>query len=528
MASVARLTPEARDMLDAFAATVRSSRRARRWSQARLATELRLSAGHVSRLERSRVPDLSFRLASRTPAALGGRVEVRFIGVVGGAPAQRDRAHARCVSYVAKRLEAAGFLVATEVELGEGRWRTFVDVMALDPRERVLLTVEIKTEIRDVGEIDRQIGLAERGAWAAAHARGWRPRAVVPALLLLSTRENDRRLVENRPYFEARYRMRAGGLQAIVDGKASLETLRVRAVAMIDPRSRRRGWLVPTWLDGRRTPARHPDRLGYLASAAALLLMATALGGCAPTVLTTPGGEGSPSAPAPASATPGPIAVDAGGARAALERFLGRSVEVEVSGPQPGANGAYFELRGPTISAAVSAADGRVISVLLLDAMPGSRTVTLSPEDARAKATAYAGARGVSLDGLSAVVELMDHGDSVAYEVTWTKVDRGILLPVTTTMQVDASSGTVFSFLDFRRPFVEPPNPTVSRDLAVASARVAASMPRSGVDSARLRVTFAPDGSQQLVWEVALTAGISHALVDVDALTGAAVVVGRG
>jgi transcriptional regulator with XRE-family HTH domain len=245
---------------------VRESRRARRWTQRRLATDVGLAQSHVARIETGRVPDVTLRTAARLLEAAGGRLDVRFVGAVRtGATTQRDRAHASCVAYVARRLETAGFQVATEVEIGEGRWRTFADLLAFHPRERVLLVIEVKAEIHDVGEIDRQIGIAERGAWPAAHLRGWRPRAVVPVLLLLATRENDRRLADNRAYFDRSYPLRARATQAVVDGVASPADLGGRALAMIDPCSRRRAWLLPTWLDGRRIPAPHPDRVGYLA-----------------------------------------------------------------------------------------------------------------------------------------------------------------------------------------------------------------------------------------------------------------------
>lgn len=254
-----------RDILQAFAAVVRTARRARRWTQARLAAEAGISQAHVARLERADVSELSFRRAGALMDVLGGRVEVRFVGPHGGAR-PRDAAHARCVAFVARRLVRDGWLVATEVEVGGERWRVFADVLAFHAERRILLVIEVKTEIHDLGEIDRQLGVAERGAWAAAHERGWRPWRIVGLLLVLATQENDRRLQEHRGGFDRAYSVRAPQLRMLLEGDREVIPARgARGLAMLDPRSRRSNWMLPTWIDGRRTTAPYVDRMGYLA-----------------------------------------------------------------------------------------------------------------------------------------------------------------------------------------------------------------------------------------------------------------------
>src|SRR6266568_3228455 len=94
-----------REILESFASTVRSSRRARRWTQRRLADAVGISQAHLARVERARV------LALEILEALDGRADIRFIGVSGAPPAQHDRAHARCVAYVARSFARIGFAV---------------------------------------------------------------------------------------------------------------------------------------------------------------------------------------------------------------------------------------------------------------------------------------------------------------------------------------------------------------------------------------------------------------------------------
>jgi len=255
-----------RNILLAIGSTTRSTRIARRWPQRRLATLAGVSQSLIARFEQARMPDLPLATAVRVLDALDIGVDLRLLAPRVATASQRDRAHARCVAYVARRLERAGFIVATEAEVGTERWRGFVDILGFDPSSHMLLVIEVKTAIDDVGAIDRQIGVYEQGAWQAAHARGWRPRAVTGVLLVLATKENDRRLEENRAHFDRVHRIRSRALLGLVERAVSEPPARgERGLAMVDPASRRRAWLLSTWLDGRRTNVRYEDRSDYLA-----------------------------------------------------------------------------------------------------------------------------------------------------------------------------------------------------------------------------------------------------------------------
>jgi len=259
-------SPITRDILLAIGSAVTRARQARRWTQRRLSAVSGVSQTMVSEIERARVPDLPVATALRLLNALDVRVELRMFGPTAPPRPVRDRAHARCVGYVARRLDRAGWLVATEVEVGDDRWRGFIDILAFHPVERVLLVIEVKVELDDIGAIDRQLGGYERSAWAAAHALGWRPRALTGALLLLATDSNDRRLVEHRTYLDRRFRIRAPAMRALVVDPQQAPDRGDRCLAMIDPRTRRSRWLMPTWLDGRRNAARYADRAAFLAA----------------------------------------------------------------------------------------------------------------------------------------------------------------------------------------------------------------------------------------------------------------------
>lgn len=263
MSSSAVLT---REILLAVGAAVLRARRARRWTQRRLSAVSGISQSMVSEIERALVPDLSIATALRILDALDVRVDLRLLAPRSAAPPVRDRAHARCVAYVARRLEGVGWIVATEVAVGDERWRGFIDILAFHPSSRVLLVIEVKVVLDDIGAADRQLGGYERFAWAAAHDLGWRPRALTGSLLLLATETNDRRLMEHRPYLDRRFRLRASALTSLVADPDRPPARGERGLAMIDPRTRRSRWILPTWLDGRRTAARYADRAAYLAA----------------------------------------------------------------------------------------------------------------------------------------------------------------------------------------------------------------------------------------------------------------------
>jgi transcriptional regulator with XRE-family HTH domain len=229
-----------------------------------LAARAGVSQSMVSLVERGRVDDLTFGTASALLEAMGARLVVRVDApYLGDRARQRDPAHARVSAHVVRRLRSSGWAVATEVEIGGDRSRGWIDVLAFNPDTGVLLVIELKTEIHDLGQIERSLGWYEREAFAAARRLGWRPRRAIGCLLLLASRANDDRVASNRATIEDGFRIRARELGDVIAGR-SIPVTRTRAIAMIDPASRRRAWCRPLWIDGRRTPAPYADYADFL------------------------------------------------------------------------------------------------------------------------------------------------------------------------------------------------------------------------------------------------------------------------
>jgi hypothetical protein len=170
---------------------------------------------------------------------------------------RRDLVHARCCAYAARELKKRGWEVRMEVEIGEGRFRGWIDLLAYRPSDGALLVIEVKTEIDDVGRIVRSLGWYVRSSRDAGRALGWRPRVILPVLLALATVETDARFAAGGDLLRNELSGGAGDLAAWIDDATA--AIPRPTIALIDPVTRRRAWLWRTRSDGRRSPAPYRD-----------------------------------------------------------------------------------------------------------------------------------------------------------------------------------------------------------------------------------------------------------------------------
>jgi transcriptional regulator with XRE-family HTH domain len=234
------------------------------WSQRELGDRSGVSQSMVCRIERGQVHDLTFGTAESLLWAMGARLVVQVDSpFLGDRERQRDPVHARLSAYVVRRLRAHGWEVRVEVEVGGDRSRGWIDVLAFHSTTGVLLVIELKTEIHDLGQIERSLGWYEREAWAAARRFGWRPSRLVGCLLLLMTEANDRRAAANRGSIDLGFPVRARDLIRSVRGDAE-PMVEGRAIAMVDPRSKRRDWCRAMRIDGRRSRAPFLDYADFM------------------------------------------------------------------------------------------------------------------------------------------------------------------------------------------------------------------------------------------------------------------------
>jgi transcriptional regulator with XRE-family HTH domain len=246
------------DLQPLLASTIRAARVGSGWSQRELARRIGTNQSAIRRLESRTARHLDVALASAALSMLG-----LIISVDANAPGmatrteQRDAVHARCVGYVVRRLERAGWDVEVEVEIGSGRFRGWIDVLAYHSTTRAMLVIEVKTVLDDVGRLLRTLGWYTRSSRDAAVSHGWRPLRLVPLVLVLATEQTDASIAVNRDLLARELPGDADRLLAwIADpvGRVPGGTM-----ALIDPASRRRRWLRRARSAGRRSPAPYRD-----------------------------------------------------------------------------------------------------------------------------------------------------------------------------------------------------------------------------------------------------------------------------
>ncbi|MEX1172245.1 MAG: helix-turn-helix domain-containing protein [Chloroflexota bacterium] len=253
-----------------FASLCRDTRTSLDITQRQLAAATGVSHGHIAAIETGRV-NPSLDLVERIGEVLGLRLQL-----IGRPPViveplrQRDLVHARCSGYVGRRYGSSGWETRRELEVASGRWHGWVDLLAFDPRTRTLVIVEVKTRIDDLGAIERQIAWYEREAPGLARNLGWRVDRIFTWLLLLASDEVDKGIRENRDALADGFPMRAPAMRGLLHGEAAATgdrdprsrhgaIIATRGLALIDPRSRRRDWLIASRVDGRRSPAPYRD-----------------------------------------------------------------------------------------------------------------------------------------------------------------------------------------------------------------------------------------------------------------------------
>lgn len=227
-------------------------------TQAQLAEAAGLTRGYIASIETG-AANPTLDVVERIADALGLVIEPVFHPpTVLGDRGQGDALHARCLGQVDRRLRTGGWQTAREVEIVHARSHGWIDLLAFDPRTRVLLVIEVKTRLHDLGAIERQLGWYERSAFEAARRLGWTPQRSMPWLLVLATVDADQFVRQNKDALATSFPVRARAMLEVVDGLGPGGPIG-RGFALIDPASRRREWLSRTSIDGRRSPAPYLD-----------------------------------------------------------------------------------------------------------------------------------------------------------------------------------------------------------------------------------------------------------------------------
>lgn len=188
-----------------IASDIRLLRRRRGWSQRRLAVEARVSRWSVATLESGRAGRLRLDVVIAVVIALGGYLSVRVLFEGEGLDRLRDRRHAELVERIVALLRALGWEVATEVSFNHFGERGSIDILAFHGATRILLVIEVKSVVPDLGgmlaTLDRKVRLAS----AIAAERAWRSVAVARLLVLPEDSTARRRVSQHAATFEAAF-----------------------------------------------------------------------------------------------------------------------------------------------------------------------------------------------------------------------------------------------------------------------------------------------------------------------------------
>jgi transcriptional regulator with XRE-family HTH domain len=248
---------ESRSLRDQIAMAVASARRDLGWTQRQLADRAGVSQSLVATAETGRRGS-SIESFERIAEALGLRVAIdaRPPVLVGGGR-QADPAHARCIGALRTALARAGLACATEVAVADGPVRGWIDLVAYRPARRRLLVVEVKTQLADLGGLERQVDLYARTCLPAARALDWRPSELLVVVAVLATADADAFVLANRAALAHAFPSRGDRLLAAMleDGPIT-----GRGLTMIDPLRRGRRLFLATRGDGRRS---QPPYRGY-------------------------------------------------------------------------------------------------------------------------------------------------------------------------------------------------------------------------------------------------------------------------
>jgi transcriptional regulator with XRE-family HTH domain len=195
---------------------IRTVRIRRRKRQKDIATEARISASTVSRIERGRLDEVAVGTLRRVCARLELRVDIRVRSRGGDLDRMVSARHARLVELIVARLrlDTPGWEVVPEVSFSIWGERGVIDIFAWHAGRRALLVIEVKTEFVDVGETLGTLDRKRRLAREIALLRGWDPETVSAWLVVAEGRTNERRIAGHRETLRAAYpddgrRMRA-------------------------------------------------------------------------------------------------------------------------------------------------------------------------------------------------------------------------------------------------------------------------------------------------------------------------------
>jgi transcriptional regulator with XRE-family HTH domain len=196
-------------------AALRALRRRRNWRQVDLAIAAGVSQALISKLERGEIGDATVDTLRAVMAAVDATlsIDVRWRGAA--VDRLLDERHARILGVTIAYLAPRGWVTEVEVSYSVYGERGSIDILAWHDRSRVLLVIEVKSELVSVEATLRKLDEKLRHAGAIARDRfGWRPVAVARMLVLPSSSTERRRVARHEAALDSALPLRYDDLRA--------------------------------------------------------------------------------------------------------------------------------------------------------------------------------------------------------------------------------------------------------------------------------------------------------------------------
>lgn len=180
-------------------ALFRAVRLRRRLRQEDVAAGAGLDRMWVSRIERGHLGSVSVERLRAVGAILEISLEIVPSWRGGEVARVVNERHSRMHELVAANLaRTPGWEFATEVTFSAWGERGVIDILAWHAARRVVLVIELKTEIPDPAGLIAQVDRYRRLAPAIARERGWKPDEVASWVLVAESDMNRRQLARHR------------------------------------------------------------------------------------------------------------------------------------------------------------------------------------------------------------------------------------------------------------------------------------------------------------------------------------------
>jgi transcriptional regulator with XRE-family HTH domain len=185
---------------------LRAIRLRKRWRQKDLAARAKVSPTMIVRIEHGRLAGVPLGTIRRVAEALDARLDtiVRWQG--GDLGRLINARHAAMHEAMARMFETlADWHAEPEVSFSIYGERGIIDILAWHPTRRVLLVIELKTELVDINDLMGSVDRKRRLAAEIAKERGWNPSSISTWVVLANGRTNRRGLSNHEKVLRTKF-----------------------------------------------------------------------------------------------------------------------------------------------------------------------------------------------------------------------------------------------------------------------------------------------------------------------------------